>query len=159
MLQVYAKEEELCELQVKLGERDSALKAYKTENSRFADMKDKFKADIGALQQQVPPNHVKPHMYCIIPQCSSFGMWHAWFVGMILQQANPTHSLQLMLCFSVHCECTPFAGPSFSKSEILCTSLMHLAMLQVSEKEEEKATLLTMCNELMNKLEREGISL
>lgn len=31
--------------------------------------------------------------------------------------------------------------------------------LQVVEKEEEKATLLTMCNELMNKLEREGISL
>ncbi|KAA6416990.1 MAG: hypothetical protein FRX49_13052 [Trebouxia sp. A1-2] len=81
VVQVYAKEEELCELQVKLGERDTALKAYKTENSRFADLKDKFKADIAALQQQV------------------------------------------------------------------------------SEKEEEKATLLTMCNELMNKLEREGISL
>ena len=32
-------------------------------------------------------------------------------------------------------------------------------VLQVMEKEEEKATLLTMCNELMNKLEREGISL
>ncbi|KAL0055371.1 hypothetical protein WJX82_011399 [Trebouxia sp. C0006] len=81
MTEVYAKEEELCELQVKLGDRDTALKAYKTENSRFADMKDNFKADIAALQQQV------------------------------------------------------------------------------SEKEEEKATLLTMCNELMNKLEREGISL
>ncbi len=51
------------------------------------------------------------------------------------------------------------AGPSFSKSGILCTSLLHLTLLQVSEKEEEKATLLTMCNELMNKLEREGISL
>ncbi len=57
-LQVYAKEEELCELQVKLGERDAALKAYKTENSRFADMKDKFKADIAALQQQVTPYYV-----------------------------------------------------------------------------------------------------
>lgn len=34
-----------------------------------------------------------------------------------------------------------------------------LALMQVTEKEEEKATLLTMCNELMNKLEREGISL
>ena len=32
-------------------------------------------------------------------------------------------------------------------------------VLQLTEKEEEKATLLTMCNELMNKLEREGISL
>ena len=53
MLQVYAKEEELCELQVKLSERENALKAYKTENSRFADMKDKFKADISSLQQQV----------------------------------------------------------------------------------------------------------
>ncbi len=58
MLQLYAKEEELCELQVKLGERDTALKAYKTENSRFADMKDKFKADIAALQQQVTPNYL-----------------------------------------------------------------------------------------------------
>lgn len=54
---------------------------------------------------------------------------------------------------------TPFAGPSFSKLGILCTSSSHLALLQVSEKEDEKATLLTMCNELMNKLEREGISL
>ena len=53
LVQVYAKEEELCELQVKLTERDAALKAHKTENSRFADMKDKFKADIAALQQQV----------------------------------------------------------------------------------------------------------
>ena len=53
LLQVYAKEEELCELQVKLAEQDTALKAYKTENSRFADMKDKFKADIASLQQQV----------------------------------------------------------------------------------------------------------
>ena len=52
-LQVFAKEEELAELQAKLGEREAALKAYKTENSRFADMKDKFKADIGSLQQQV----------------------------------------------------------------------------------------------------------
>ena len=52
-LQVYAKEEELCELQVKLAERDTALKAYKTENGRFADVKDKFKADIASLQQQV----------------------------------------------------------------------------------------------------------
>ena len=31
--------------------------------------------------------------------------------------------------------------------------------MQVVEKEEEKATLLTMCNELMSKLEKEGISL
>ena len=54
-VQVYAKEEEVCELQVKLQERDTALKAYKTENSRFADVKDKFKADILALQQQVQP--------------------------------------------------------------------------------------------------------
>ena len=38
-------------------------------------------------------------------------------------------------------------------------TLLHFSLLQVSEKEEEKATLLTMCNELMNKLEREGISL
>lgn len=53
LLQVYAKEEELCELQVRLTERDAALKAHKTENSRFADMKDKFKADIAVLQQQV----------------------------------------------------------------------------------------------------------
>ena len=53
LLQVYAKEEELCELQVRLTERDAALKAHKTENSRYADMKDKFKADIAALQQQV----------------------------------------------------------------------------------------------------------
>lgn len=52
-LQVYAKEEELCEVQAKLAERDTALKAYKAENSRFADMKDKFKADIASLQQQV----------------------------------------------------------------------------------------------------------
>ena len=52
-LQVYAKEEELVELQAKLGERDTALKAFKTENGRFADMKDKFKADITSLQQQV----------------------------------------------------------------------------------------------------------
>lgn len=52
-LQVFAKEEELAELQAKLGEREAALKAYKTENSRFADMKDKFKADIGSLRQQV----------------------------------------------------------------------------------------------------------
>ena len=51
--QVYAKEEEVCELQVKLQERDTALKAYKAENGRFADMKDKFKADIASLQQQV----------------------------------------------------------------------------------------------------------
>lgn len=51
------------------------------------------------------------------------------------------------------------AGPSFSRSGILCTTLLLLTLLQVSEKEEEKATLLTMCNELMNKLEREGISL
>lgn len=63
-LQVFAKEEELAEFQAKLAERDTALKAYKTENSRFADMKDKFKADIASLQQQVrtmmfavaPPN-------------------------------------------------------------------------------------------------------
>ena len=34
-----------------------------------------------------------------------------------------------------------------------------LMLLQVAEKEEEKAMLLTMCNELVNKLEREGISL
>lgn len=52
-LQVFAKEEELAEFQAKLGEREAALKAYKTENSRFADMKDKFKADIASLQQQV----------------------------------------------------------------------------------------------------------
>ena len=52
-MQAYAKEEELCELQVKLAERDTSLKAYKAENSRFADMKDKFKADIASLQQQV----------------------------------------------------------------------------------------------------------
>ena len=52
-MQVYAKEEEVCELQVKLQERDTTLKAYKTENGRFADMKDKFKADISSLQQQV----------------------------------------------------------------------------------------------------------
>ena len=52
-LQVYAKEEELVELQAKLGERDTALKAFKTENGRFADMKDKFKEDIASLQQQV----------------------------------------------------------------------------------------------------------
>ncbi len=68
-----------------------------------------------------------------------------------------------MLCFSVQFErtsvFTPFAGPSVSKSGTLCTSLLHLMLMQVSEKEEEKATLLTMCNELMNKLEREGISL
>ena len=38
---------------MKLQERDTALKAYKTENGRFADMKDKFKADIASLQQQV----------------------------------------------------------------------------------------------------------
>ena len=50
---MFAKEEELAEFQAKLGEREAALKAYKTENSRFADMKDKFKADIGSLQQQV----------------------------------------------------------------------------------------------------------
>lgn len=50
---MYAKEEEVCELQVKLQERDSALKAYKTENGRYADMKDKYKADIASLQQQV----------------------------------------------------------------------------------------------------------
>lgn len=37
--------------------------------------------------------------------------------------------------------------------------MLQAVMLQVTEKEEEKATLLTMCNELMNKLEREGISL
>lgn len=43
----------MCELQVKLQERDTALKAYKAENGRFADMKDKFKADIASLQQQV----------------------------------------------------------------------------------------------------------
>ena len=36
---------------------------------------------------------------------------------------------------------------------------MGVLILQLTEKEEEKATLLTMCNELMNKLEREGISL
>ena len=52
-LQVFAKEEELAEFQAKLGEREAALKAYKTENSRFADVKDKFKADIASLQQQV----------------------------------------------------------------------------------------------------------
>lgn len=52
-LQVFAKEEELAEFQAKLGEREAALKAYKTENGRFADMKDKFKADIASLQQQV----------------------------------------------------------------------------------------------------------
>lgn len=51
--QVFAKEEELAEFQAKLGERQAALKAYKTENGRFADMKDKFKADIASLQQQV----------------------------------------------------------------------------------------------------------
>ena len=55
MLQVYAKEEELCELQARLTERDTALKAHKTENNRFADIQDKFKADIAALQQQVCP--------------------------------------------------------------------------------------------------------
>ncbi len=60
---MYAKEEELCELQVKLGERDTALKAYKTENSRFADMKDNYKADIAALQQQVIPYYRQPYMY------------------------------------------------------------------------------------------------
>lgn len=52
-LQVFAKEEELAEFQAKLGERETALKAYKTENGCFADMKDKFKADIASLQQQV----------------------------------------------------------------------------------------------------------
>ena len=52
-LQVFAKEEELAEFQARLGEREAALKAYKTENSRFADMKDKFKADIASLQLQV----------------------------------------------------------------------------------------------------------
>ena len=50
---MYAKEEELCGLQVRLAERDTALKAHKAENSRFADMRDRFKADIAALQQQV----------------------------------------------------------------------------------------------------------
>ena len=48
-----AGEEELVVLQAKLGERDATLKAYKSENSRFADMKEKFKADIVSLQQQV----------------------------------------------------------------------------------------------------------
>ena len=52
-LQVFAKEKELAEVQAKLGEQEAALKAYKSENSRFADMRDKFKADIGSLQQQV----------------------------------------------------------------------------------------------------------
>jgi len=72
---VYAKEEELCELQVKLGDRDTALKAYKTENSRFADMKDNFKADIAALQQQVTPYYVQPHMY------DTVGTRHTWIVN------------------------------------------------------------------------------
>ena len=125
MLQVYAKEEELCELQVKLSERENALKAYKTENSRFADMKDKFKADISSLQQQVNRT----------PGC--LPVTNA-VVGCILD------FLKLMMCI----EQAPFQKLS---SIVVC--------LQVVEKEEEKATLLTMCNELMNKLEREGISL
>ncbi len=69
----------------------------------------------------------------------------------------------------------PFTAAQYSLSVQMCSHhlLNHLsascgfsvqaftvfALLQVSEKEEEKATLLTMCNELMNKLEREGISL
>lgn len=52
-MQVYAKEEEVCELQAKMQERNAAVKAYEAENSCFADMKDKFKADISLLQQQV----------------------------------------------------------------------------------------------------------
>lgn len=74
-VQVFAKEEELAEFQAKLGERDTALKAYKTENSRFADMRDKFKADIASLQQQVRMVmfHVAyhlPHLYTC-PSCSA----------------------------------------------------------------------------------------
>ena len=60
---MYAKEEELVEVQAKLGERDAALRAYKTENGRFADMKDKFKADIASLQQQVLTD-VTSHCAC-----------------------------------------------------------------------------------------------
>ena len=53
LAQVFNKEEEICELQVKLRERDSGLREFKRENSRFADSRDRMKADISLLQQQV----------------------------------------------------------------------------------------------------------
>ena len=52
-LQAFAKEEEICELQVKLRERDSLLFDYKKENARFAEIQQQYKSDIGTLQQQV----------------------------------------------------------------------------------------------------------
>ncbi len=82
------------------------------------------------------------------------GTWHTWIVNI--------HSLQLMSLFSVQLECTHQVCShhlQVHSSGSLSMTLLHLTLLQVSEKEEEKATLLTMCNELMNKLEREGISL
>lgn len=57
------------------------------------------------------------------------------------------------------------SGISCRKAKPCCakprsnTSSHDQILLQVAEKEEEKAMLLTMCNELVNKLEKEGISL
>ena len=53
LAQVFNKEEEICELQVKLRERDSGLRDFKRENSRFADSRDRMQADISLLQRQV----------------------------------------------------------------------------------------------------------
>lgn len=52
-LQAFAKEEEICELQVKLRERDTLLVDYKRENARFAEIQQKYNSDIATLQQQV----------------------------------------------------------------------------------------------------------
>lgn len=53
LAQVFNKEEEICELQVKLRDQDSGLRDFKRENSRFADSRDRMKADIFLLKQQV----------------------------------------------------------------------------------------------------------
>lgn len=76
---MFAKEEELAEFQAKLGEREAALKAYKTENSRFADMKDKFKADIGSLQLQVNT---------IVTVVTDVGHWKGPLAWCHLQRSN-----------------------------------------------------------------------
>lgn len=62
---MFAKEEEICELQVKLRERDTMLYDYKKENARFAVIQQKYNADIAALQQQVSATQIHIlHMAC-----------------------------------------------------------------------------------------------
>ncbi len=94
-----------------------ALKEYKRENSKFFEVKERYKGAIAALEKDLQVGRMRAGIGCHLSA--------AWRRAALI-----SHQLRSLLC---------------------CNSTSQ-------DKERERQELLGLCNELMTRLEREGLS-